>query len=159
MSVNRLADDVAMMAALVDGCTYELDVPWPLHQALTHLRADLLRVGAEPPLDLELGLLDDVGVGVPAAGAAVLALLRDGRFSYSAQPSRQAALSPQAAVAARRASMRLDARHVALLYRAARIWATAASTLSKKLETPRASPRGTLAVSDPNRRQLPLAVM
>ncbi len=152
MFIIRLSVLPATMAASVSGCSFDLDVPWPLHRALVEL-ADREPPPGGWPWSFEIGLVDHAGLGVPALGAAVLEATRDGYLQPDADRPRRLVASPAGAVAARRLMMTLDPAAVAAVYRAALIWATASSTVSKNFETAAWSATPTSATRPPKRRQ------
>lgn len=123
-----------MMAASEVGCTYDFDVPWPLHLALVEL-SKASSMAKVAPWSFTVDVVDHAGTGVPAAEAAVFDLARCGFLVPDPQRSRRLVPADARMPAARRALFTLDPRAAALVYRAARFWATASSTVSKNFDT------------------------
>jgi hypothetical protein len=122
------------MAASEEGCTYDFDVPWPLHLALVTL-SEASTKASVAPWSFAVDVVDHAGTGVPAADAAVLDLCRRGFLLSDPQRSRRLCFADSCRPAARRALFTLDPHAAALVYRAARFWATASSTVSKNFDT------------------------
>lgn len=146
---------VTMMAATEEGCTYDLDVPWPLHKALVSLAADERTLARPAPWALPLAPVDDAGVGIDGLDAVMTGLYRDRTFIPDADRPRRLLVSPQACVGARRTYLRLEPKVGRCVYRAARLWATDALTVSKNLDTALWSSPPTYWVSPPKPRQAP----
>lgn len=154
MIMKHLSNLIAIMAASADGCTYDLDMPWPLHKALVYFASVTGREGGAGIWGFSVSLVDHSGLGVPEADGAVADLLREGRFIPDDIRPRRLLPAPDGQWHERRASMRLGVRTVEAVYRAARIWATAASTVSKNFEVAAESPGGTSRISPPNLLQV-----
>lgn len=146
---------IEMMAGAETGCTYDLDVPWPLHYALTALAGEDEAASSTSAMwTIPTGPVDDAGIGVPGLVNVMHGLRRGGRFVSHPDRSRLLVQAPECQAAARRAFLRLDARASAAIYRAARFWATDALTLSKNFETAAWSRPPTYWMSPPKPRQL-----
>lgn len=155
MIIKRLSILITMMAASDARCTYDLDLPWPLHSALVRISREA--TPDEWPWSYETGPVDHAGIGVPALDGAVLEAYGEGGLEPEASRPRRLVVTPQGAVLARRRMMTVGPDVVATIYRAALIWATSASTLSKNLDTALWSGAATSSTSPPKRLQ-PLPV-
>lgn len=143
---------VVLMASADDRCTYDLDMPWPLHRCLVDfatkdLTKKLLIEG------LSLGVFDHSGVGIASLDQLIADLLYAGTFVASPDGARELVLNPELRPKARQTFMALPAPLAQAVYRAALVWATFSSTLSKNFATARKSPAATQASSPPNPRQ------
>lgn len=129
----ELSDLVWIMAACDESCSYDLDVPWPLHKALVSLAPE------EPhpslPWWIPLGYVDHAGMGVVGLSDTMDALRATRIFLPESRRPRRFRVDSQALPAARRLLFRLEPAHASAIYRAARIWATASSTVSKNFDT------------------------
>lgn len=148
---------VAMMAAAEEACTYDLDLPWPLHKALVSLAASEGALEGPAPWSIPVGLVDDAGTGVEGLGAVMNDLYREGVFVPDVARSRRLIATPAARVAARRQYLNLEPEAAACVYRAARFWATEALTVSKNLDTALWSSPPTYWVKPPKPRHTPAA--
>ncbi len=140
-----------MMAATEEGCTYDLDIPWPLHKALVGLAADGQQL-QPAPWRVPVALVDDAGLGVEGLDGVMHELYRDGTFVADSRRQRRLVAAPVRSSAARRWYLRLEAEAAGCLYRAARFWATEALTMSKNLDTARWSSPPTYWVNPPKPR-------
>jgi hypothetical protein len=158
MIVIHLSNVVAMMAASDERCTHDLDFPWPLHKALVTLALEGKTWNAPPPWEIEVGLVDDAGTGVPGLDAVVRELYRAGILIPDVARRRRLVAAEEGLAAARRQLLCLSADAASGAYRAARLWATESLTVSKNLATALWSLPPTYWVSPPKPRQSPPAV-
>lgn len=126
---------IKMMAATEEACTYDLDLPWPLHKALLGLAEDGRTLQRPALWSVPVGFVDDAGAGIEGLGGVIRDLYREGAFVRDAARSRRLIASPAARTAARRQYLKLEPEAAACVYRAARLWATEALTVSKNLDT------------------------
>lgn len=146
---------VTMMAASEDACTYDLDVPWPLHKALVGLAADGRALAPRVPWTIPVGMVDDAGTGVKGLDGVVRELQRNGALVSDPARARRLVAAPLARAAALRQYLPLEPEVAACVYRAARFWATEALTVSKNLDTALWSSPPTYWVSAPKPRHAP----
>lgn len=147
-----------MMAALEDGCSYDLDVPWPLHQALTRLSLEDKAVDYSPEWEIPLAAVDDVGTGVPGLDGVLLGLAADRLFVQDPDRARRLRLAEYCRQSLRRQVLRCEPAVSQRLYRAARLWATESSTVSKNFDTAAWSVPPAYWVSPPKPRHAPVFV-
>jgi hypothetical protein len=145
---------IEIMAASEVGCSYDLDIPWPLHRSLVRLSEDSAAVNQVVRWSVPVGLVADAGTGVPGLDSTIHDLLRRGALIQDPARARRLVLAQERQYSARRAMLRLEVWEARLLYRAARMWATASSTVSKNLDTAVWSVAPTYSTSPPNRRQV-----
>lgn len=134
MIVKHLSDLITMMAACDDRCTYDFDLPWPLHRALAEL-AKTTDTMSGWPWSYEVGLVDHAGNGVPELEGAVMDAVRDGSLEPDTSRPRRQVVSWSGRLLGRRLLMTLEPEIATAVYRTALLWATASSTLSKNLDT------------------------
>lgn len=147
MFVIPLSNVIAMMASAEEGCTFDLDLPWPLHLALAKLR-DLADGSTGSELrGFEVGLVDHSGRGVPGLEGILGDLYARGVFVVDARRDRRLLLNEAERTHFRREFRRLHLDDARRLYEAARFWATASSTSSKNL--PSAFEVGSITLSSP----------
>lgn len=158
MIVIPLTNVIAMMAASEESCTYDLDIPWPLHQALVLLALEGETWAAPAPWQIQVGLTDDAGAGVPGLDAVVHELYRDGVLIPDVDRPRRLVAASDRCPGARRQLLSLPHFAARGVYRAARFWATESLTVSKNLATAFWSSPPTYWVSPPKPRQSPPAV-
>lgn len=151
MFINHLSTLVTMMAACDERCSYDLDFPWPLHVALARFAAE--SIGEAWPWSYDTGLVDHAGVGVPALGGAILEALGEGWLQLDPERGRRLVVTGAGAVVARRHMMTLEPRVATWVYRAALLWATNSSILSKNLDMALWSDAAMRSESPPNRLQ------
>lgn len=82
MIVKQLSILIGSMAASAEGCSFRLDLPWPLHRALADLfdRASARRLTAGMPPGLVIKGVPEAGRGVDGLEQVVLELVADGAF-------------------------------------------------------------------------------
>lgn len=149
------------MAASAEGCSFRLDLPWPLHRALADLsdRATARRLTDGLPSDLAIKGVPEAGRGVDGLERAVLELVADGAFVPSPVDEGLLVVNPDAVPRLRRGLLRDDVRLASLIHRAALLWATDCSTCEKNWATARASWASTVASGTPKPRQTVVAVL
>ena len=139
-----------MMAACDHRCTYDLDLPWPLHRALADL-AKSTETKSGWPWSYEVGLVDHAGKGVPELAGAVMDAVRDGALEPDTTRPRRQVVSSVGRLLGRRHLMTLDPEIAVAVYRTALLWATASSTQSKNLDTAEWSVEPTYDTRPPKR--------
>ena len=153
MIVIHLSFVIEMMAGAVQGCTYDVDVPWPLHYALVSLAEDPSGALSGSGVEIPLGAVDDAGWGVPALAGVMVDLRRAGAFQMDPARPRRLVQSEESRVVGRRGLFRLSPELAVRVQRAARLWATDALTLSKNFDTAAWSSPPTFWVRPSNPRQ------
>lgn len=159
--LKELSTLIGSMAASVDGCSYRMDLPWPLHRALVALydRAGSCGLGDRLPTALVVKAIAEAGRGVERLENQVLPLMIDGSFLPTSSDERLLVVNPDAIPRLRRNLLGEDVDLARLIHRAALLWATDCSTCEKNWATARASWAPTVSSETPNPLQLVAGVL